>query len=535
MLFNSAVFILYFLPAMLVAFYLAAALLGQTSAILVLFAGSVFFYGWWDASYVPLFLGSLAFNFLLGQHIRASDHAVRRRWLVAGGILANLALLAYFKYAGFLVKTASFLTALPLPVPEIVLPLAISFFTFQQIAYLVDAGRGLTGNTSFLHYVAFVSFFPHLIAGPILHHREMLSQLRAAVAARFNPGRFQAGLLLFAIGLCKKIAVADTVAPIADRTFARAAEGVQLGLMEAWGGALAFAEQIYFDFSGYSDMAIGIALMLGFVLPLNFNSPYKATSIIDFWRRWHITLSRFLRDYLYIALGGNRRGVIRRYVNLLATMTIGGLWHGAGWTFALWGAGHGLLLAINHASRHLLDRLGWHPQALAWRLAGGVLTFLLVTMLWVLFRATSMQAVGSFYAGMLGLNGLPIDPSWQPFYAVAKSMLPTLELPATEEVLFPRRSALIVLLILLPVLLLPNSQTILAAAHAGASGTSSTIGTVRQQAGTTYPLAATTDAGAAGIAWWPRAWHGVMLGVLAFLALKLAIAAPPSSFIYFQF
>ena len=273
-----------------------------------------------------------------------------KRWLLVA-IAANLALLAYYKYAIFFVANAQRLIGHVGPLPEIVLPLGISFFTFTQIAFLVDAHRGLAREYSFTHYTLFVTYFPHLIAGPILHHREMMPQFDRRSTYTLDWDNVAVGLTMFIIGLFKKTVIADDMAAFASPAFDAAAGGTQLTLLEAWGAALAYTFQIYFDFSGYTDMALGASRMFGIVLPLNFRSPYKAANIIDFWRRWHITLSRFLRDYVYIPLGGNRKTVPRRYENLLLTMLVGGLWHGAGWTFVFWGALHGIYLVVNHGWR----------------------------------------------------------------------------------------------------------------------------------------------------------------------------------------
>jgi alginate O-acetyltransferase complex protein AlgI len=277
---------------------------------------------------------------------------------------------------------------LPRTIAATALPLGISFFTFTQIGFLVDAWRGSAREYRFMNYLLFVSYFPHLIAGPILHHAEMMPQLEREAAGGERAREVAAGLALFAIGLFKKVVIADGVGAYVAPVFDAPASGVALTAFDAWGGALAYAMQLYFDFSGYSDMALGVSLMFGIRLPLNFDSPYKAASLIEFWRRWHMTLARFLREYLYVPLGGNRRGEPRRYVNIMVTMVLGGVWHGAGWTFALWGAYHGLLLCINHAWREFLHARGRRADAMP-RLLGVALTFLAVLAGWVLFRAAS--------------------------------------------------------------------------------------------------------------------------------------------------
>jgi alginate O-acetyltransferase complex protein AlgI len=340
-----------------------------------------------------------------GRHGRHGRHGPARRSkaLLIAGVTLNLALLGYFKYASFGIASLAAVTGgkLPLPAPlRIVLPLGISFFTFTQIAFLVDAWRGEAGELDFWRYGLFVTFFPHLIAGPIVHHRELMPQFARETARWWNARNVNLGLAFFALGLFKKTALADNLAPWANEIFS-ATSPVDLG--ESWRGALAYTLQLYFDFSGYCDMAIGLGLLFNVRLPDNFNAPYRAASIADFWRRWHMTLSRFLRDYLYIPLGGNRKGEPRQRFNLLATMLLGGLWHGAGWTFIVWGAYHGLLLVLNGARASRRPPL---PAILA-----RPMTFLAVAVGWVIFRASTLRRAGSMLASMAGLHGAANHPS----------------------------------------------------------------------------------------------------------------------------
>jgi len=416
MLFNSYEFLFAFLPAALFCFFLLGRLEKPLAAVGFLSVASLAFYAWWNPLYLPLLLGSIVFNYAVGRHLcknpqqLASDKAVL--WL---GIVGNLLLLGYFKYAGFFAISANSLFGTHLPIAQIVLPLGISFFTFTQIAYLVDAYRKEVREYSFVHYALFVTFFPHLIAGPVLHHAEIMPQFGQPGTFRLNAENFAIGLSIFAIGLFKKVVLADGIAEFATPVFAAAQQGQPLTFLAAWGGALSYTFQLYFDFSGYSDMAIGLARLFGIVFPANFNSPYQATSIIDFWRRWHMTLSRFLRDYLYIPLGGSRCSPIRCHANLMATMLLGGLWHGAGWTFVLWGGLHGLYLVINHFWRALRER---HLAAIRvpdmlGRWLGRLLTFLAVVVAWVFFRAESMDAALAILRGMAGLNGVTkVDPNY---------------------------------------------------------------------------------------------------------------------------
>jgi alginate O-acetyltransferase complex protein AlgI len=353
---------------------------------------------------VPLTL----FNFAVAAGIvsRRPHRPRAARILMAVGVAANLGVLGYFKYANFLVDNLNALLGTDLVMASVVLPLGISFFIFQKIAFVVDAYRGRVERLNFLDFSLFVSFFPQLIAGPIVHHSEVLPQFR-------RPGRVPAhdiamGVTIFAIGLAKKVLLADTAALHATPGFAAAANGTALDMLTAWSAALSYTAQLYFDFSGYSDMAIGGALLFGIRLPINFASPYKAVSIIDFWRRWHMTLSRFLRDYLYIPLGGSRHGIWRRYANLMLTMLLGGLWHGAGWTYVIWGGLHGLYLLINHAWRALRGRFSWMPSTagpMEIRL-GQALTFMAVVVGWVFFRAADTGAAWVVLKAMAGANGV---------------------------------------------------------------------------------------------------------------------------------
>ena len=409
MLFNSLEFIYLFLPITLAVFAALSRIRARNAAILWLVAASLFFYGWWDPRFIPLLVGSVVFNFLIANQLlgRTGDHRLRQALLVIG-IAGNLGLLGWFKYAGFFAANLNNIAGAGLSVPAIILPLGISFFTFQQIAFLVDAHRGDVGNLSFSRYSLFVVFFPQLIAGPIVHHKEVLGQYAAPAFGRVTRDNLGVGVTIFSIGLFKKMVLADWTAEYANPVFGAAADGTIVTILEAWIGALAYSLQLYFDFSGYSDMAVGLAWMFGIRLPFNFHSPYKARNIIDFWRRWHITLSRFLRDYLYIPLGGNRRGSIRRYVNLAVVMLLGGLWHGANWTFVIWGGMHGIFLVINHGWHVVLRRIGRDPDQAtrSGAAAARTLTIAAVVFSWVIFRADDMETAVSIWKSMLGLQGL---------------------------------------------------------------------------------------------------------------------------------
>jgi D-alanyl-lipoteichoic acid acyltransferase DltB (MBOAT superfamily) len=399
MLFNSHVFIFLFLPLVLGGYYgLRKLSVNDRLPMVWLLLLSVFFYGWWEARYVVLLAISIAVNFNLGKMLFKA--ATKQAWLVVA-VVFNLGLLAYFKYAYFIVDNLGTMLGTQWTIDEIVLPLAISFFTFQQIAWLVDISKSKAAIPTFYNYALFVSFFPQLIAGPIVHHAEMMPQFERRHTGSETVVNLNVGLTIFTLGLFKKIILADQFALYANPVFDAAAQGASISMFEAWFGTLAYTFQLYFDFSGYSDMAVGLARMFGIVLPLNFFSPYKAGNIREFWQRWHITLSRFLRDYLYIPLGGNRATTTRVSANIMITMLIGGLWHGAAWTFVAWGGLHGFYLLVHRAWSGRRTQPGSAPT----RAAGVLATFVAVTLAWVLFRAESFDAALAIYRGMFGLSG----------------------------------------------------------------------------------------------------------------------------------
>ncbi len=400
MLFNSTIFILAFLPLTLLAYYLAAG--SRRVRLAVLCLASVVFYAYWDVRFVPLLAVSATANWLLVQAFARRGASI----LPVAGVALNLAVLGLFKYADFFAGSLLFVGGQTFDGFNIILPIGISFFTFQQISYLVDLRRGEKRIYGFLEYFLFVTFFPQLIAGPIVRHNEIISQYDADPRVPEVWERLSRGFVLFLIGLFKKVVLADQLALIADPLFEKAG-GTALSLAESWAADLAFTLQIYFDFSGYSDMAIGLGLMFGFRLPRNFEAPYRATSIREFWRRWHMTLSRFLRDYLYISMGGNRHGRLRQVGAVVVTMLLGGLWHGAAWTFVAWGGLHGAALALNAE---------WKRRGAAmWAPIGWCLTILFVMVTWVLFRAPDFTTAGDMLLSMVGVNGMGsagFDDAW---------------------------------------------------------------------------------------------------------------------------
>lgn len=466
MLFTDFIFIFIYLPITVVGYFILGRRPDHTAGAWLLLA-SLVFYGWWDYRYVPLLLLSILANYLTGSAMQRAwgreAAAEAKRWLVLG-VVGNLVLLAYFKYFAFILANTFGLVQDDFQAPEIKLPIGISFYCFTQLAYLVDTYRRKVTETNPIHYGLFVSYFPHLIAGPVLHHAEMMPQFANRANRLFQWNSFTAGLSLFLIGLFKKVYIADWVQVYVTEPF-DTSEVSDLTVLEAWGAALAYTFQLYFDFSAYSDMALGLSKILNIDLPINFNSPYKALSISDFWRRWHMTLSRFLRDYLYISLGGNRLGLSRRYVNLFLTMLLGGLWHGASWTFVVWGGLHGTYLCINHAWEALMHRLAWAPQRwLLYRLACWALTFTAVVVAWVFFRATDLGSAGVMVQAMFGFGA--------DFQVPAESKLLGW-LPASMQVAgvelrhwWGDRQLVEILVLLFAVVALPNSQQIMARAQA---------------------------------------------------------------------
>lgn len=485
MLFNSFVFLFQFLPVVLAGCWLLAAWKSSAAKIWLIFS-SLFFYSWWHASHVFVILSVMLFTFAVGQGMLRTSHPGWRKVLLVAGLAVDLAVLGYFKYFNFFVGSLNAWVGTSFRLDPILLPLAISFFTFQKVAFLMDVYQGKIRRSPFADYCLFVTFFPQLIAGPIVHYRELAPQFLQKNALRIRLSNFSVGFSMFVMGLFKKVLVADSLAPIANVLFQQAADGRVPTMADAWVGALAYALQLYFDFSGYSDMAIGLARMFGIQLPQNFHSPYKSASIVEFWRRWHITLSNFLRDYVYIPLGGNRCGKMRVFSNLVVTMFIGGLWHGAGWTFVLWGLLHGAFLAVNHAWQKMPASKwgrGW-LKGPAW-----VLTFVCVLVAWVFFRATSIADAGRVLTGM--------------FHA-----------KKTALKLFESGDAALVVGVLLAALVLPNTQQIFGAFRPA-------LGWVRERCGRS--------------AWMWRPGLGWAFFLAVMLAFCICCMMRPSQFLYFQF
>lgn len=507
MLFNSLEFIFIFLPISLALFYLATRLKKIPVPIFILVVCSLVFYAWWKLSYLFLLLTSVVVNYYLGYYLNNETiNKTKRKLIFIIGILFNLGLISYYKYANFLTENINSIFNQSLTLPDIVLPLAISFFTFQQIAYLVDAYKCQEKENNFINYLLFITFFPQLIAGPIVRHQDIIPQFKKPDILKFNQRDLEVGITIFILGLFKKVMIADNVAMYANQVFNQASAGVELNFMDAWIGALAYTFQLYFDFSGYSDMAIGSARMFGIKLPINFNSPYKAINISDFWRRWHITLSNFLRDYIYIPLGGNRQGELKRYFNLMVTMLLGGLWHGAGWTFILWGGLHGLYLCVNRQWDLLLESMRFNVKnpPLWSKVIGILVTFLAVVVAWVLFRADNLDTAMIMLRKMSGIDGIILNPS----------------------MMVSKKNLLILLLFFPLVWLTPNTIQLLRKYQPTLDNSLLLI-----ENKSSHQLLLPW----LNLQWKLTPFFGILAGILFFIVIKSIFNAPQSEFLYFNF
>jgi alginate O-acetyltransferase complex protein AlgI len=562
MLFNSAVFILAFLPATWLGFFALGTGGRHKLAVAWLTLASLFFYGWWNPLYIPLLLCSMAFNYFVGRAL------ARRRSsaLLAAGVAVNLILLGYYKYAGFLVQTVNGVSGAAFPIPDIALPLAISFFTFQQIAFLVDSYDGIAEEPSFINYSMFITFFPHLIAGPITHHKEMLPQFDDRRIFKPQANLVALGLTLFLLGLGKKVLLADTIAGWVRPMFETTASGQAAELLreysaaigfaghvqlpeffQAWGAAVGYTLQLYFDFSGYTDMAIGVGMLFGIRLPRNFDSPYKARNIIEFWSRWHMTLTRFLTAYIYNPISlrltrarlqagkpGLKRGKTTpgAFLHLVGTPTVltmflAGLWHGAGWQFVIFGLLHGTYLAINHAWRTLKAHWGWRLDSPRWpvRAVSVLTTFVCVAVAMVFFRAANVRTALDILAGMAGLHGamLPWDLAKLPGVWRMGTLLHVRFGPVESPV---AEFAFIALLLAI-VWALPNAQQWLRRFET-ALGTGPRAASAAQEPSRHRGLGRL-------LVWQPTVTFGVIVGCIGFFTLMRALSAAPSEFLYFKF
>lgn len=507
MLFNSIEFIFVFLPTVAVSAFVAARTSSARFVQWILLAASLIFYAWLDASRLPLLLGTIFINYALAGIIRARPSVSTA--CLAAGVIFNLGLLAYFKYRGFILGDLLGMTYFLKAGGVESLPLGISFFTFQQLAWLFDSADQDSERPPLSIYALFVTFFPQLIAGPIVHHKELVPQLTTTRLGCVAPATFAAGVSLFAIGLFKKVVVADSFAYTSDAAFGALSHTALLDCGQAWTGLGAYACQIYFDFSGYSDMAIGLGLMFGIVLPANFFSPYKAQDMADFWRRWHITLSRFLREFVYIPLGGSRVGRLRQSINLVATMVLGGIWHGAGYTFLLWGLIHGILLAGVHLHRDMVRRgIRWWPRLGP---AAPLLTLPVIMLTWVPFRADSLSATKAMYASL----SFPCDQLIQLLHFNSSDVVAerTIRLPTIGDT-----AALAVMIGLVACLTLPAS-----------------VEMFRAHLGETELSRPASEWAVKTLSWKPNTLWATLTGLILFFAIMDLLSASPSAFLYFQF
>lgn len=524
MLFNSPIFIFVFFPVTLGLWSLARTYCGVKAGQAFLVCSSIVFYGYWNPKYIWLVLGSIAVNYLLGSII-FSKKGTRRTLRTANllfilGVIINLSILSYYKYANFFIETVVDLSGTNLTLVHVVLPIGISFFTFQQIAFLSDMRAQDAEKPNWIQYSLFVVFFPQLIAGPIVHHKQVLPQFKDGAIFVPKAENMTIGLTIFTIGLFKKLVIADTFSLTASPVFAAAEAGSAITFFDAWIGALSYTFQIYFDFSGYSDMAIGLARCFGVRLPINFHSPYQATSIIDFWRRWHMTLSQFLRDYLYVPLGGSRCSSARRFSNLMITMLLGGLWHGAGWTFIAWGGLHGTYLMINHAWRHLTPK---HNPRLILRAVYSLITFIGVVIAWVFFRSESFTGASNLLRAMVQFPAFAQDvlgPAAATFAQFGVEF-------GGGDLSTQHQSSIFLLIITFGfVCLSPNTQQIMSSVVPAWDYT----GNPRIDRMAPSPLC---NYFSSNFRWKPTVIWGVWIGLLGFASL--ASLNRVSAFLYFQF
>ena len=542
MLFNSPEFLLGLLPISLLVFFWFGVMGFHRAAILWLTSASLFFYGWWNISYVPLLLCSVSFNFLIGEKLRGGGS---RGWLITG-VAGNVILLGYYKYTGFLAEVISDAAGLSWTVPNVMLPLAISFFTFQQIAYLVDCRAGLVKESSFLNYAAFVTFFPHLIAGPITHHKEIIPQFQSMRIFRPQALSLALGATIFLVGLFKKVAIADFLASFANPVFDAAANNQPLTAIDSWIGAFAYTLQLYFDFSGYSDMAIGTGLLFGIRLPQNFSSPLKAANIVEFWQRWHMTLTRFITSYIYnpIVLTWSRSRARRKlplvqpgrttpaaFVSLLLipvmlSMSISGIWHGAGYQFLLWGVLHGIYIVSYHFWRELKMRI-WPDGTGKFRFGrplGVAITLTCVVLSMVLFRSVSTTAAMHMFSCMFGANGVVI-PQGIANLPVVGALVHALDLKIGKQMFIYSDPLMLIGPLLVLVLTAPNIYEMM-------NGYDTAL--------MAKPAKAPVDGNRwrlslLDIRWRPSVAYSVFAGMLAFVTLTKMVSNAPSEFIYFRF
>ena len=422
MLFNSYIFILFFFPIVLIGYYLTGRFGKLRMGNIFLIGMSLWFYGYYNPKYLFIICGSIIFNYIFSKLILARRNGKSGKWLTAAGVIVNVAIIFYFKYYDFFIENINAVFKTTFELYNIALPLGISFFTFQQISYIVDSYHGETEGYSFDEYALFVCYFPQLIAGPIVLHNELIPQFRDASKRSFNAENFGHGMYIFALGLFKKVLLADTLSKAVTWGFNDIAS---LTAAEAWIVSFSYTFQLFFDFSGYCDMAIGIGYMMNINLPQNFNSPYKALSIPDFWSRWHMTLTRFLRTYIYFPLGGSRCGAARTYLNIMIVFLVSGIWHGASWTFIAWGILHGILNCLTRVFNKSYEKL--HP-VFRW-----MLTLVLVNFLWVIFRAPTLGAAKQFFIQAFTSQSMSISSALTDCYVLPDIVYALELLPQTAQ------------------------------------------------------------------------------------------------------
>ncbi|MBN2238210.1 MAG: MBOAT family protein [Dehalococcoidales bacterium] len=518
MLFNSYEFFFVFLPVSLFGYHLLGNRGYFKLAVYFLIVASLVFYGWYNPIYVLLIIGSIIFNYLIGRILQRNKSVMGQKPLLTLGVIVNILLLGYFKYANFAINSVNTAFGTEITLNQIILPLAISFFTIQQIAYLVDSYRGEITSHNFTDYTLFVIFFPKLISGPIVRFKEMLPQNLQENIPRLTLENFTVGFTIIFLGLFKKVILADSIGLYADTVFNIASEGGILTFFSTWAGALSYTFQLYFDFSGYCDIGIGLGLLFGIRLPLNFYSPYKATGVIDFWRRWHITLSRFLQDYLYIPLGGNRKGFPKQILFLLIVMAVAGLWHGDGWTFIIWGVLHGLYLVINHIYRRIKQQISV-PAWESGRLMTAVsvfITFIAVTVAWVFFRADTVRAAVSVLKGMIGMNGFSLPLTYYPYLGALGPFLESLGISFHSAPGFSYVSVIMIAISLLICWFLPSVQEFMSGYRPALEEFSREL-----------------KVKGLNISWKPSATYIITLGIIA--VITIFGLNQNSNFLYFQF
>jgi alginate O-acetyltransferase complex protein AlgI len=542
MLFNSPEFLLGLLPLSLIGFFFLGGLGFRRVAISWLTMASLFFYGWWKATYIPLLICSILFNFFVGEMLRGG---ARRVWLIVG-IAGNLLLLGYYKYIGFLTNVISDTAGLNWTIPHVVLPLAISFFTFQQIAYLVDCRAGLVKETNLLNYAAFITFFPHLIAGPITHHKEIIPQFQSERIFKPQPLSLALGVTIFLVGLFKKVALADVLARYANPVFEAAASSQPLTAIDSWIGAFAYTLQLYFDFSGYSDMAVGAGLLFGIRLPQNFASPLRSANIVEFWQRWNMTLTRFITSYIYnpIVLLWSRERVLQKLplvqpgrttagafiwlllVPVMISMSIAGIWHGAGYQFVLFGALHGIYVVSYHFWREIKMRI-WRGGSVNFRFGRPVataLTLACVAASMVLFRSVSATAAMHMFSCMLGANGIVV-PRALASLPVIGTLVHVLDLKIGKQMFLYSEPLMLVIPLLILVLVAPNVYEL-----TGNYETALMAKPAKPQATVQRWVFSFRS-----LRWRPSLGYSCLIGLLTFVVLMRMISNAPSEFIYFRF